>query len=63
MGSRHLQPQPPEDLPLPIMRGQIAAKLFLAEGTVKFYVHAIMQKLGVHNRTQALVIARERNLI
>jgi LuxR family maltose regulon positive regulatory protein len=43
--------------------GQIAAKLFLAEGTVKFYMHSILQKLGVHNRTQALVIAREQNLL
>lgn len=42
---------------------QIAEKLFLAEGTVKFYMHSILQKLGVHNRTQALVIAREQNLI
>jgi ATP/maltotriose-dependent transcriptional regulator MalT len=42
---------------------QIAAKLFLAEGTVKFYVHAILQKLGVHSRTQALVVAREGNLL
>jgi LuxR family maltose regulon positive regulatory protein len=42
---------------------QIAAKLFLAEGTVKFYMHSIMEKLGVHSRTQALVIAREQSLI
>jgi len=42
---------------------QIATKLVLAEGTVKFYVHTILEKLGVNSRTQALIIARERNLI
>jgi ATP/maltotriose-dependent transcriptional regulator MalT len=42
---------------------QIATQLVLAEGTVKFYMHSIMQKLGVHSRTQALVTAREQNLI
>ena len=42
---------------------QIAAKLVLSEGTVKFYVHTIMQKLGVHSRTQALLIAREHHLL
>jgi len=39
---------------------QIAEKLFLSEGTVKFYVHNILQKLGVERRSQA--IARARNL-
>jgi LuxR family maltose regulon positive regulatory protein len=42
---------------------QIAEKLILSEGTVKFYVHAVMEKLGVHNRTQAILTARELNLI
>jgi LuxR family maltose regulon positive regulatory protein len=42
---------------------QIAEKLFLSEGTVKFYMHAVMDKLGVHSRTQAILIARERNLV
>jgi len=42
---------------------QIAEKLVLAEGTVKFYVHAILEKLQVHSRTQAIVAAKERNLI
>jgi len=42
---------------------QIAEKLVLSEGTVKFYVHAIMEKLEVRNRTQAILIARERNLV
>jgi LuxR family maltose regulon positive regulatory protein len=38
---------------------QIAEKLFLSEGTVKFYVHRILQKLGVQSRTQAIVRARD----
>jgi LuxR family maltose regulon positive regulatory protein len=42
---------------------QIAEKLFLAEGTVKYYVHAILQKLQVHSRTQAVIVAKERRLI
>ncbi|QPZ40327.1 response regulator transcription factor [Paramicrobacterium chengjingii] len=40
---------------------QIAAKLFLAEKTVKNYVSSLMSKLGVDNRTQAaLYLARGR---
>jgi len=42
---------------------QIAEKLVLAEGTVKFYVHAVLEKLQVHSRTQAIVKARELHLI
>jgi LuxR family maltose regulon positive regulatory protein len=42
---------------------QIGQKLFLAEGTVKFYMHAIMAKLGVHSRTSAIATAREQSLL
>jgi LuxR family maltose regulon positive regulatory protein len=42
---------------------QIAEKLILAEGTVKFYVHAVLEKLGVHNRTQAVLEAKKQGLI
>ena len=42
---------------------QIAEKLVLAEGTVKFHVHAVLEKLNVHSRTQAIAKARELNLI
>ena len=42
---------------------QIAEKLVLAQGTVKFYVHAVLKKLQVHSRTQAIVKARELHLI
>ncbi len=42
---------------------QIAAKLILADGTVKFYVHAVLEKLGVQNRTQAVIEAKNQNII
>lgn len=42
---------------------QIAEKFILAEGTVKFYVHAVLVKLGVHSRTQAILEAKKQNLI
>lgn len=42
---------------------QIAAHLFLAEGTVKNYVSAIFDKLGVEDRIQAALRAREMGLL
>ncbi len=42
---------------------QIAEQLVLAEGTVKYYVHTVLEKLQAHNRTQALVKAREQHLV
>ncbi|MGQ9491290.1 MAG: response regulator [Anaerolineae bacterium] len=42
---------------------QIAGQLFLAEGTVKNYVSAILDKLGVEDRTQAALRARELGLL
>ncbi len=38
---------------------QIAYDLSIAETTVKAHVTAIMRKLGVQSRTQAVLIARE----
>ena len=38
---------------------QIAYELAIAETTVKAHVTAIMRKLGVHSRTQAVLIAQE----
>lgn len=38
---------------------EIALRLSLTEGTVKNYVSAILQKLGVQDRTQAALKARE----
>ena len=40
---------------------QIAFELSVAETTVKAHVTAIMRKLGVYSRTQAVLIAREVN--
>jgi len=42
---------------------EIAQKLYIAPGTVRVHVHTILQKLEVHDRTQAAVIAIQRNLI
>jgi len=42
---------------------QIAEKFILAEGTVKFYVHAVLVKLGVHSRTQAILEAKKQKII
>jgi DNA-binding NarL/FixJ family response regulator len=42
---------------------QIAAQLYLAEGTVKNYISAILSKLGVDDRTQAALRAKEMRLI
>lgn len=41
----------------------IAARLGLAEGTVKNHVTAILQKLGARDRTQAALRAREMGLV
>ena len=42
---------------------QIAEKLYLAEGTVKFHVHSILNKLQVQSRTQAIARAKKLKLI
>ncbi len=42
---------------------QIAETLFLAEGTVKYHVHHLLQKLNVQSRTQALARAKDLGLI
>jgi DNA-binding NarL/FixJ family response regulator len=41
----------------------IAAQLFLTEGTVRNYVSGIFTKLGVTDRTQAAVIALRHGLV
>jgi DNA-binding NarL/FixJ family response regulator len=43
------------------MNKQIAYELSIAETTVKAHVTAIMRKLGVLSRTQAVLIAQEAN--
>jgi len=42
---------------------QIAETLIIAEGTVKSYVHTVLEKLQVHSRTQAIAAAKEHHLI
>jgi DNA-binding NarL/FixJ family response regulator len=42
---------------------EIAAHLFLSEGTVKTHVKRIFYKLAVHDRTQAVILAYEVGLV
>src|SRR5215216_6364633 len=42
---------------------EIAAQLFLSEGTVRNYVSGIFTKLGVTDRTQAAIIALRHGLV
>jgi two-component system response regulator DesR len=40
--------------------GEIAAQLFLSEGTVRNYLSEAIQKLGAHNRIEAAHIAERK---
>ena len=42
---------------------EIAARLFLAEGTVKNYVSNILQKTNTRDRTQAVLKAQSLGLL
>jgi DNA-binding NarL/FixJ family response regulator len=42
---------------------EIAARLFLSEGTVKNHISRILTRLGLRDRTQAAVYARDHGLI
>ncbi|MHC5831052.1 MAG: LuxR C-terminal-related transcriptional regulator, partial [Nostoc sp.] len=42
---------------------EIALALYIAPGTVRVHVHAILQKLEVNNRTQAVVVALQKRLL
>ncbi len=41
----------------------IAEDLYIAPGTVRVHVHAILHKLGVRDRTQAIQVAVQRQII
>lgn len=63
--------EPLSNRELEILRGvaagdsnkEIAARLYITEGTVKNQVTSILGKLGVRDRTQAALMAREMGLI
>jgi LuxR family maltose regulon positive regulatory protein len=42
---------------------EIAAKLFISAGTAKTHIHNLCGKLGVRNRTEAAMRAKELNLV
>lgn len=42
---------------------EISAQLFISESTVKTHVSNILSKLGAKRRTQAVNIAKEKNII
>jgi LuxR family maltose regulon positive regulatory protein len=42
---------------------EIAARLFIATSTVKWYVHSLLRKLEADSRTKAISRARERHLL
>lgn len=46
-----------------LTNADIAARLFLSEGTVRNYVSQILSKLGVTDRTQAAVVALRHGLV
>lgn len=52
-----------EQLALGLQNKEIAAKLVISERTVKFHVSAILAKLHVGNRTEAVTVAAQHGLI
>ncbi len=58
VGSNHLSPREAEVfslLRLGMSNKEIAAKLFISEGTAKVHVRHILEKLGVRSRTEAVL--------
>ena len=46
-----------------LKNAEIAESLFISERTVKFHVGSILAKLGASNRTEAVTVAAQRNLV
>lgn len=51
-----------EELADGITNQEIATRLFISENTVKNHIHNILEKLGLHNRREAIEFARKNGL-
>jgi LuxR family maltose regulon positive regulatory protein len=41
----------------------VAARLYVSEGTIKWHLHNVYEKLAVRNRSSAISVARTMQLI